>query len=199
VSETKAEKRPLLIGCGIFSKEIAFLKEKNGWPLDTLFLDSALHVDFNALASSLKKALEENKGRDRVVFYGACHPRMDTMLSEESVFRTVGQNCVSMLLGEEVFSRELSNGAFFLLEEWARRWEHIVSKTFGGKMEVAREVFQNETRYLLCVRTPLSGDFSADAEKAGILVGLPIRWMDASLDHLEEALQKKLPWLRTEK
>jgi hypothetical protein len=181
--------RFLLVGCGILEKDIRYLAEKNGWPLDTDFVDSTLHIDFGKLKEQLTDALNRHRGRDIIVFYGACHPLIDQMLEAAGTYRTEGQNCVEMLLGHDVFEQELSQGAFFLLEDWARRWDHILSSTFDNNLQVAREIFQSERKYLLCLRTPCSGDFEAEAEEAGRKVGLPVKWMDVSLDHLESVIQ----------
>ncbi|MFA7406000.1 MAG: hypothetical protein WC007_18560, partial [Pelobacteraceae bacterium] len=74
------------------------------------------------------------------------------------------------------------------LEEWARDWERIVTTALGSNREVIREIYQGDRNYLLCVSTPCSGDFRSEAEEAGRLVGLPLRWLDVSLDHLEAVL-----------
>ncbi|MFA7405649.1 MAG: DUF1638 domain-containing protein, partial [Pelobacteraceae bacterium] len=105
---------PLLLGCGILHKEIRFLIEKNSWQLETHFLDSALHIDFDKLSLALKSALDHYAGREMTVFYGACHPQMETILHAAGAFRTEGQNCAEMLLGPERFAAELEQGAFFL-------------------------------------------------------------------------------------
>lgn len=180
--------RLLLLGCGILQKEIRYLIDRNNWPLDTFFLDSMLHVDFDALSSALRKALARQTGRRVLVFYGACHPLIDQMLAEAGVIRTPGQNCVEMLLGEEQFTSELSNGAYFLLEDWAQRWEFMIHKTFGGNDKVIRSIFTGDRSSLLCLRTPCSGDFKKQAELAGALVGLPLHWLDVTLDALEKCL-----------
>jgi hypothetical protein len=183
---------PLLLGCGILQKEIRFLIEKNGWQIETHFLDSALHIDFDKLSQALTSSLNHHVEREMIVFYGACHPRMEMILDNAGTFRTAGQNCVEMLLGIELFTNELEQGAFFLLEEWARRWERIVTATFGTNLKVIREIYQGDRSYLLGITTPCSGDFKAEAEEAGRLVGLPLRWMDISLDHLETVLQEAI-------
>jgi hypothetical protein len=183
---------PLLLGCGILQKEIRSLIQKNGWPLETHFLDSSLHIDFDKLNQALTSALSQHAERETIVFYGACHPLMEKILDSAGTFRTAGQNCVEMLLGNERFTKELEQGAFFLLEEWARRWERVVTATFGTNREVIREMYQGDRNYLLCVSTPCSGDFRAEAEEAGRLVGLPLRWMEISLDHLETVLREAM-------
>lgn len=183
------ENKLLLVGCGILKNEVIFLIRKNNWPLKTLFLDSALHVDFDRLANALASALARHRNEETIVFYGTCHPLMDRMLADARTFRTRGQNCCEMLLGPETFHKELDMGAYFLLEEWARRWQHLMTKTFNTtKLEIIRDIFQGDRNYLLGIRTPCSGDFTAEAEEAGRMAGLPIRWSNVSLDHLESVL-----------
>jgi hypothetical protein len=185
------EERLLLAGCGILKKEIRRLIEKNRWPLDTVFLDSSLHCDMKRLEDCLKALLARHNDRNMIIFYGTCHPLIDRMLSEAHTFRTSGQNCVEILLGHDLFTRELANGAFFILEDWAQRWEEITIKGLGTmNPQVIREIYREGGRnYLLCLRTPCSGDFSVEAAAAGDLVGLPVRWLDVTLDHLEAVLQ----------
>lgn len=180
----------LLMGCGILKREVRYLIDKNQWPVDTVFFDSALHCEFDKLAHCLTTGLAKHTGSEIVVFYGTCHPLMERILDKAHTFRTEGQNCVDMLLGNDLFTKELLAGAFFLLEEWAQRWEYIVTKTFGTQnWEVIRDIFGGDRKYLLCLRTPCSGDFSKEAEDAGRLVGLPLRWLDVGLEHLEAVLE----------
>jgi diguanylate cyclase (GGDEF)-like protein/PAS domain S-box-containing protein len=179
----------LLLGCGIFQKEIKYLIQKNKWPLDLFLLDSTLHVDFDALSKSLRSALIENVTRKTIVFYGSCHPLMEKILNDANVSRTAGQNCVEMLLGYDRFTEELSNGAFFLLEDWARKFDIILKKTLGNNEEIWKDIYQGDRKYLACIRTPCSENFQNEAEDAGKKVGLPLKWIDVSLDHLESVLQ----------
>jgi len=182
------EDRFLLIGCGILRKEINFIIKKNDWPLDTLFLDSALHINLDKLAKSLASALSSRAGQKKIVFFGACHPQMEKMLAHAGTFRTAGQNCVEMMLGEQAFAEELETGAFFLLEDWARRWNEIVTLSIGKNRQVIREIFREDRKYLLCLRTVCSGDFTEEAQEAGRIVDLPAYWRDVSLDKLESVL-----------
>jgi hypothetical protein len=184
--------RKLLLGCGILKKEIAYLVEKNGWPVDTRFLDSALHVSFGRLSAALEGAIEKSAGRDVVVFYGACHPLIDTILSAAGTHRTEGQNCVEILLGREAFTRELSAGAFFLMEDWVLRWDSIIRQSLGDNPDVRREIFRSAHSHFLALRTPCSGDFLAGAEAIGASLGLPVRVLDVSLDPLERELARSL-------
>ncbi len=187
-----SQEKLLLTGCGILKAEVEFLRRKNHWEFDTDFLPSSLHIDFKALQTQLGCALECHSQRDTLVFYGACHPLMEKILDNYHTIRTEGQNCVEMLLGRERFMAELAQGAFFLLEDWALHWDTVIVKTFGDRPKVIREIFQQAHKYLLCINTPCSHDFSAEAEAAGKMVGLPVKSVSVSLDFLETTLQNLL-------
>ena len=183
--------RPLvLVGCGILHKEVDYLIRKNGWNVETRFLDSALHNYLAKLESQLNTALaqSEGQGRDALVFYGCCHPRMEDILERHHTLRTRGQNCIVMLIGYEAFMRELEQGAYFLLEDWALTWEPMITQCFGKNLGVVREIFHSSHKYITAIRTPRSGEFAAAAEAAAAFVDLPLRWMDSDLSHLEGVL-----------
>lgn len=181
-----------LVGCGILAREIRYLTKKNNWPLTLRLADSSLHVNYNKLKRSLEDGLEKSRNRPTAVFYGTCHPLMDTLVADWRTIRTPGQNCVEMLLGQELFTEELKKGAFFLLEDWARRFEYVTGMAFNENLEVTRSIFQMAHTYLLGLRTCCSGDFTDHAEKASKLVELPLRWMDVDLDHLEQTLERTI-------
>lgn len=179
-----------MVGCGILHKEVDFLIRRNGWDVETRFLDSALHNYFGRLYSELDAALdaEEHQGHRCVVFYGSCHPRMDGILERHHTLRTQGQNCIVMLLGYERFMEELAKGAYFLLEDWALTWEPMITQAFGSNIAVVREIFHSSHKFIAAIRTPCSRDFTSAAEAAARFVDLPLVWMDANLDHLEAVL-----------
>jgi hypothetical protein len=179
-----------LVGCGILHKEVDTLIKKNGWTLETRWLHSALHNYFDRLHHELNTELntEEQAGRRTIVFYGACHPRMEQLLEKHQTCRTHGQNCIVMLLGYEKFMEELGNGAYFLLEDWAMTWEPMITECFGNNLAVVREIFHSSHRKIIAIRTPCSTDFTAAAEAAARFVDLPLEWMDADLGHLEKVL-----------
>ena len=68
----------------------------------------------------------------------------------------------------------------------------MITKAFGTNLAVVREIFHSSHRFMLAVRTPCSGDFTAAAEAAARFVDLPLRWMDADLAHLEAVLSEAL-------
>lgn len=179
-----------LIACGILKAEIETLVRRNGWLLDTCFLCSSLHVHPDRLEVSLKKLLERSV-EPPVVLYGVCALGMDQLVARFGAVRTEGQNCVEFLLGHETFEHELSEGSFFLLEDWARRWDFVTSKCFANA-DIRRAVFQESHSRVLAIRTPCSGDFSTEAERVSQDVGLPLCWLDVGLEHLEAVLASAL-------
>lgn len=180
----------VLVGCGILQKEVDFLIRKNGWPVMTCWLRSALHNYFDQLYKELDQGLldAEQAGQRAVAFYGACHPRMDQLLQSHHTCRTEGQNCVAMLLGYELFMERLCQGSYFLLEDWALSWEPMITECFGPNISVIREIFHASHKTMVAIRTPCSGDFAQAAEAAARLVDLPLEWMEVDLDHLERVL-----------
>lgn len=180
----------VLIGCGILAKEVESLIRKNGWDLETHWLHSSLHNYFDRLHKELDDSLakEEAAGKHPLVFYGACHPRMEQLLTRHHTLRTEGQNCIVMLLGYEKFMEELAQGAYFLLEDWALTWEPMITEAFGHNLGVVREIFHSSHKKMIAIRTPCSGDFTAAAEAAARFVDLPLEWLDTDLAHLEQVL-----------
>lgn len=186
------KKVSLIIGCGILKEEIRFLIKKNGWPVETAFLPSSLHVDFDRLKECLETCLGRHAGENPVVFYGVCHPLMDQIMDKAQTIRTSGQNCVDIYLGNEIFSHELEQGAFFLFEEWSRNWKKIACSIMPGDSEIMRDIFRYSHKYILAIRTPCSGDFRAEAEEVSRMTSLELRWMDAGLEKLEQTLAETI-------
>jgi len=200
ISVVPAERPLVMVGCGILHKEVDFLVRKNGWNVETRFLDSALHNYLDRLSGQLNAALaaDEREGRQSVVFYGSCHPLMERILAEHHTVRTRGQNCIVMLLGYDKFMEHLSRGAYFLLEDWALTWEPMITECFGTNRQVVREIFHGSHKVMIAVRTPCSGDFTAAAEAAARFVDLPLEWMDVDLGHLEAVLAEAIARMEPE-
>jgi hypothetical protein len=184
----------LLTGCGILRKEVEYLIAKNGWDIEARFLDSALHNYLDRLHAQLDGALgaHARPGRRSIVLYGCCHPGIDELVERHGSVRTEGQNCIAMLLGHDRFMRELEKGAYFLLEDWALTWEPMITQAFGTNLAVVREIFHSSQKYIVAIRTPCSGDFTAAAEAAAAFIDLPLVWMATDLDHLADVLADAL-------
>lgn len=182
----------LLIGCGILAKEIRHLITINGWPVETVFLPSGLHVDFDRLKCSLEQTIAHYAGRRILIFYGACHPLMEQILADARTVRTPGQNCVDIYLGHDLFCRELESGAFFLFEDWARHWQQIIGEVMPGNPEIMRSIFRSAHKYLLAIRTPCAANFTTEAMQVSEMTSLELRWLDVGLERLETTLATSL-------
>jgi hypothetical protein len=183
-----SEKR-IFISCGILRKEIILLIERNSWELKSVFLNSSLHVDFGKLMSALGSQLTKYDGDEIVVCYGTCHPLIDKRIEAAGGIRIPVQNCVELLLGKELFTTKLEDGAFFLFEDWAKNWDEVTESIFGSDPENIKEIFTFSHKYLLALRTECSDDFDADAEKISRITGLPLQWYDSGLEILEKNLK----------
>jgi hypothetical protein len=181
--------RLALVGCGILRAEIEAIVARNRWPLDTKLLGAALHEDPPALARALEAALGRAQGPRLLVGYGACSPGFDALVARHGAIRLAGENCLAQLLGEARYHEAIADGAYFLLERWARDWPRAMPRAFGPKLSVLREILHVDRRYLLAVETPCSGDFRAAAEQAARDADLPLRWTHAALEPLERAIR----------
>ena len=181
-----------MVGCGILAKEVQFIVQKNNWPVTCRFSSSSLHVDFEKLRNTLEYNLQRYGDENPVVLYGTCHPLMQDILDKYNTHRTQGQNCIEMLLGKEDFLRELTNGAFFLLEDWAHTWKKILPASIGENPALWSEIFHIQHKYVLALKTPCSGNFTQQAESFAQAVNLPLRWRDVPTNHLEKVLSELL-------
>jgi hypothetical protein len=96
-----------------------------------------------------------------------------------------------------MFCRELEQGAFFLFEDWALHWKEIVGAVMPGDPEIMRSIFRTAHKYLLAIRTPCSGDFTAAASAVSDMTSLELRWIDAGFEHLEANLAATLDRAKT--
>ncbi|MBF0185185.1 MAG: DUF1638 domain-containing protein [Magnetococcales bacterium] len=183
-----------LIGCAILAREINYLIEKNRWPVAAEYLASELHNRPRHLEGVLRRQLvtQELLGKECLVVYGSCHPRMQQLLDDHQAIRTPSQNCISMLLGQERFMQELEQGSYFLLEEWSQQWQTLFAQLFGHRQSVVQEIFRCCHQRMVALHTPCSDDFMATAREAADYVGLPLLRMDSTLDHLELLLAHTL-------
>ena len=178
-----------LVGCGILKEETLYLIKKNGWNIETHFACSSLHVDFDRLSAALDKMLD-SAPENAIVLYGECHPLIDRMLKRHHARRIPAQNCIEMLLGTETFTRELCGGAFFLLADWAKRWDFVTKDVFGTKPNAMKEILRSAHDHFLCLKTPCSGDFTGEAEALSKRFDMRLEWRDVSLDVLEGHLRQ---------
>jgi hypothetical protein len=181
-----------LVGCGILRAEVEALVAKNGWDVEVKWLGAALHDEPVTLARAHDAALGRARRPCVLVGYGACAAGADALVARHGVVRLEGENCLAQLLGEERYHEAIADGAYFLLERWARDWPRAMPRNFGPRLSVLREIFHVDRRYLLALETPCSGDYREAAEHAGRDVDLPVRWLRVTLDTLEAGLSRAM-------
>jgi hypothetical protein len=111
------KKTVLFISCGIFEEEIKYLmaEKKRDWQV--LFLEAALHVNFDRLKAKLVETLERHgqEGTELRVLYGICHPEMSEILERYGAKRIDAGNCLEAMVGaEEIMRLNREGTAFFL-------------------------------------------------------------------------------------
>lgn len=178
-----------LVCCGILGREVERLRSERRWPAEVVALPSSLHDDPARLSRALSCALT-GAARGGLALHGACFPGIDGTVRRAGGRRLPVENCFALLLGAARYRREQEAGAYFLLEDWARRFPAAIRPL--GRPEVVREIFQEAHRYLLALATPCSGDYRAEAEEVARLTGLPLRWERVGLEALAGQVEPAL-------
>jgi hypothetical protein len=118
----------IFISCGIFKEELEYLLGDKGLDWKIIYLEAALHVNFDRLKEALIEALEENKktGTELKVLYGHCHPEIMAILEQYDAKKIHAGNCLEALVGPEEIMRLNNEGtAFFLSAGWVNNWEKM--------------------------------------------------------------------------
>ncbi len=177
---------PLIISCGIFKAELEYLLKEEEINAEVLFLDAALHVNFDRLKSRLVQALEESKerGAEIRVFYGYCHPDMLKIMEQYGAKKIDAVNCIEAIAGrEEVRTINAEAKTFFLTAGWINNWENIFA---AGKADFNLDfssMFKDYRRVIVFDAGVIPIDESK-VEQFSRYTGLPVERRKISLDHL---------------
>jgi len=118
-----------LISCGVFRNEVEAVIQDLDFPVEPRYLDPGLHVDFDELSSELKQELERCKNQKIIVAYGACHPRMEELLSPYGAVLLDCQSCVDAMITRQEVERRAENGLFFYLSPgWLECWRDMFNR-----------------------------------------------------------------------
>ena len=182
----------IFISCGIFKEEIEYLIRENKFSHRVIFLDPALHVNFDRLKTSLVEALEKNRAEGAAikVLYGHCHPEIKELLERYGAKKLGAGNCLEAFVGhEEVVRLNTEATSFFLSAGWINNWEKIFAagrKDFGFDF---KSMFKQYKRILVFD----TGVIPIDEEKVqrfSAFTGLPVERMSITLDHFLGLLEK---------
>ena len=122
------KKTIIFISCGIFKEELAYLLKEKGLDWQILYLEAALHVNFDRLKTALVKALDQKhkEGAELKVLYGRCHPQIMEILELYDAKKIDAGNCLEAMVGaEEIMRLNQEGAAFFLSVGWVNNWKKM--------------------------------------------------------------------------
>lgn len=183
-----------LVCCSVFRAEIEQLAPGH-WPdCPLVFPDSMLHMRPGVLAETLAGvvAREVALGHRVVLVYGDCCIQMAELEGLPGVARTRGNNCCELLLGHGEYRRLSREGAYFLLPEWAHRWQEIFEKELGLNRENAGYLMGDMHNKLIYLDTGVVPVPVAALSDCAEYCGLPCEMMPVSLEHLYETVRDAL-------
>lgn len=181
-----AEKSVIFISCGIFKNELEFLVRKKGLEWNIIFLDAALHVNFDQLKKQLVNVLEEHSktGKELNVLYGHCHPEIMEIMERYGAKKMNAGNCLEAIVGAEEIQRLDSEAkSFFLTVGWVNNWKKMFDL---GKSEFKfdfKSMFANYERIIVFDTHILPLDEDSIREFSEF-TNLPIERKTITLDHL---------------
>jgi hypothetical protein len=156
----------LLIACGALAREIAALRQANGWrTVDVRCLPAQLHNRPQHIAPAVRAAIQENRQRYAQIFvvYGDCGTggQLDAVLKEEGVERLPGAHCYEFLATSRVFAQlaDAEPGTFYLTDFLLRHFERLVIRPLGldRHPELAGEYFRNYRKLVYLAQAPRGG------------------------------------------
>ena len=179
----------IFISCGIFKEELEYLAKERGLDQNLVFLDAALHVNFDELKAKLMEALEKNgkPGTELRVVYGSCHPEMAEILSRYGAKKIRAGNCLEALVGhEEIRDMDRQAKTFFLSAGWVNNWEEMFAR--GKEYFDFKSMFSSYKRIVVFVTgvIPIDED---KVRKFSEFTGLPVERRLITLDRLQDLIR----------
>ncbi len=137
-----------LICCGILRRELEQMFAEHAGGSDRnvkrIYLEPALHVDLVKLKEALAGALADvvGEGGSPFLVYGRlCHPEIESLAGEYGASVASADNCIQMLLGEDMARIDAEARTFYLTPGWLENWKQIFIKGLGWDSIDARQNF----------------------------------------------------------
>ena len=180
------KKSVLFISCGIFKEELEYLVREKALDLKVLFLDAALHVNFDRLKERLVRTLEEQhkEGTELKVLYGHCHPEIMEIVKRYGAKKIDAANCLEAIVGREEIRRiDAEAKTFFLTVGWVNNWESMFAL---GKKDFPLDLSSMFSQYkrVIVFDTGVIPIDEDKVEQFSKLTNLPVERRRVSLDHL---------------
>jgi len=186
-----SEEQVIFISCGIFKEEIEYLISVNKFNHRIIFLNAALHVNFDKLKSTLIETLEkyQEEGVVLKVLYGHCHPDIMVILERYGAKKLSAGNCLEAFVGHEEVMR-LNNEAvsFFLSVGWINNWEKIFD---AGKKDFnfdIKSMFEHYKRIVVFDTGVIPIDL-IKVQRFSVFTGLPVERFPITLDHFLDLIK----------
>lgn len=185
---------PLLLSCSVLDREVQYLAGQY-WPecqMETVSSD--LHMVPQRLSALLSETLMNRilSGRPVVLVFGECCTAMEELSAIPGVARVRGRDCPEILLGRDAYRSAMQAGEFFLLPEWARRWEEIFTRRLGLAHGPAAELLRDVHSRLVYLDTGLAPVPREELTACTQWCGLPHTIRPVNLDLVRMSLDEAL-------
>ncbi len=185
------ESETICMACSILRQEIEHLRDMGEITLPLRFLQSSLHLKPEELRQQLASEVdkESRNGNKVVLVYGDCHSHMVDLDRRPNVARTRGANCYEIMLGREVYRNLRRGGVFFLMPEWAVRWQEIFCSCLEMTEANTREMMQSMHSKIIYIDTELVKMPEEHVRNFSSYCGLGWERMQVPLDHLLQSIR----------
>lgn len=188
--------RSLIIACGALAREIAGLKQANGWTwVEIQCLPAALHNRPERIPAAVRTAIQQARGHYQGIFvaYGDCGTggALDRVLAEEQVERLPGAHCYAFYAGLEQFAELAAEepGTFYLTDFLARHFERLVMQELGLRAHPElRDLYFGHYRRLLWLTQSADPALEPLARAAADTLGLDYSQQYTGLGDLSTSL-----------
>jgi hypothetical protein len=175
----------IFLSCGIFKEELQYLIKEKRLDWNVVFLDAALHVNFDRLKEQLLRNLDESlrEGREIKVIYGHCHPQIVEILEQYGATRMQAGNCLEAMVGQEEIARLNAEAiTFFLTSGWINHWEEMFHQVKDDFNFAVKDMFEHYQR-IIVFETDVIPINEEKLLKFSTFTGLPVERRKIALDH----------------
>ena len=182
----------IFVGCSILKEEITAVLNELNIDTEIEYIDAALHVDldlFEAAFSDKLQSLHKLKlsPKPLVILGNKCHPHLHALAEKFHAKFTEDNNCIELILGEEMQKIDAEAKTFFVTSGWLRRWKDIFIKGIGWDSIDARQNFGSYDRILL-INTGIGELKDEDVLEFFEYTQKPIEIYNTDLEHLKKVI-----------